>query len=486
MKNENQLTILYNADAQVTIDSRVRYLSHEFDEPTRRGKIVLDRSCNQIDMRAFRANPSLQSVVIPEGIETIGISAFEGCTNLRKVSLPKGLREIKQDAFAHTGLTEIQFPSTLEKIGSGAFRMVKMEKVVIPPSVREIGTNAFMGTRYLYTDLRDESVGFGKYKTDPHFGATYQNIQFEDGFLYEDPQKTHLLALKDKDMTSFTIPSAVRWIGEGLFSDCRNLREIVIPRSVEQIDGFAFSGCTNLSKVIFEDGSNLRSIEARAFAYCKSLRTINLSVGKIRSIGPGAFYGCCSLEEITFPETVYEIAAQVCATCTSLRKVTILSDEVGEIEWSAFQGCTSLQDIHLPKSVKVLRPKCFEGCHSLRSIELPPLLRHIGAMAFANCPSLSKLELPESCRYLGYHWISGDEQLTVKNPQELAEDTELHEEIWELDESEDCKSLMFDTHRGVIQCTNQEIAEDDSPELRARLRNLNKKITLCRRKHSLC
>ena len=58
-----------------------------------------------ISAYAFRYNPSLNSVTIPEGITAIGEGAFFGCATLTGVALPQSLQSIGLTAFMGTSMT---------------------------------------------------------------------------------------------------------------------------------------------------------------------------------------------------------------------------------------------------------------------------------------------------------------------------------------------------------------------------------------------
>ena len=70
-------------------------------------------------------------------------------------------------------------------------------------------------------------------------------------------------------MTSCNIPSGVTTIGGRAFYQCENLESISIPASVTSIGGSAFYSCHS-ADISFAVGSQLTTIGAQAFAFCKS------------------------------------------------------------------------------------------------------------------------------------------------------------------------------------------------------------------------
>lgn len=71
---------------------------------------------------AFYGIQTLNSVILPEGIESIGKSAFEGCSALQNVSLPQSLTTIAAGAFKGcSNLTTITIPRAVKMIGDHVF-----------------------------------------------------------------------------------------------------------------------------------------------------------------------------------------------------------------------------------------------------------------------------------------------------------------------------------------------------------------------------
>ena len=89
------------------------------------------------------------------------------------------------------------------------------------------------------------------------------------------------------DITSVTLPSALKFIGGYAFSSCYSLRDINIPEGVETIEGQAFWN-TSLKELSLP--ASVKSVGEYAFQYCHSL-TITLPAS-LQNIGYRAFEGC--------------------------------------------------------------------------------------------------------------------------------------------------------------------------------------------------
>lgn len=69
----------------------------------------------------FADNTTLTSAILREGVMSVSNGAFRGCENLSDLFLPDGLVYIGYDAFNGTAIESIVIPDTVETIGSRAF-----------------------------------------------------------------------------------------------------------------------------------------------------------------------------------------------------------------------------------------------------------------------------------------------------------------------------------------------------------------------------
>lgn len=105
------------------------------------------------------------------------------------------------------------------------------------------------------------------------------------------------------------------------------LKSLTIPATVTHISDYAFSGCTNLERVIFEDGSQLKTIYGCAFVDCSSLKEIELP-DSLEVMTGSTFWRCSSLESIHIPKNVNDFDGSCFKECTSLKSITL--DEENE------------------------------------------------------------------------------------------------------------------------------------------------------------
>ena len=112
----------------------------------------------EIGNGAFSHWTELVYVSLPDSVVRIGDYAFDG--KLVNIRMPAGLKEIGEYAFAGLPLDTVELPDGLESIGARAFcDCVYLRSAVIPESVRFIGEDAFKGARNLKAMVVKGSVG---------------------------------------------------------------------------------------------------------------------------------------------------------------------------------------------------------------------------------------------------------------------------------------------------------------------------------------
>ena len=182
-------------------------------------------------------------------------------------------------------------------------------------------------------------------------------------------------------------------VGDNVFQNQTNLKEITLPNSVTVIGNSTFAGCSNLAKF---DTNKVIDIGTNAFANCTRMKTLTIPKGAV--IGRSAFDGCTSLTELN-TNRVPEIGYGAFANCTGLTKVTF-GNKLTTIGEKAFADCTGLTELNTNNVVSI-GANAFDSCDGLETLVLGENLTSIGNNAFNYCDSLTDVEINNPNTTLG-------------------------------------------------------------------------------------
>ena len=252
-------------------------------------KVVFGVNVEYIGSHLFCSAP-LDTVVLPNGVDTIEHRAFYGCS-LRYIELPQSLKYIGPSAFdGATSLTSLTVPENMSNIPNAlCYGCSSLKSVTLPEGIEAIENYAFANC---------------------------------------------------KSLSNINIPQSVQSIGGNAFSDCSSLTSISIPEGITRISGFAFSLCSSLKEVHFP--KSLTSIEERAFQGC-AMDSLDFPASLV-SIGEDAFSRLLNLKELFIPDEVRQIKSGAFEGCTALQKVTF-GRKVSMIDTDAFKGDNRLTEI---------------------------------------------------------------------------------------------------------------------------------------------
>ena len=189
---------------------------------------------------------TLETVVLPDGVEEIADQAFSGCKNLKNITLPSTLKKIGFAAFSNcSSLTSINFPASLETTGSGVFGKSGLVSADMSActSLKNVDTSMFRDC----VSLQSARLPYG----------------FEEVRNYMFAGCTSLASVQ--------LPATVTTLGMEAFYGCTSLKNIILPISLKEVGNHAFSECTSLEEVILPYGTE--DVDA-AFERCTSLKGV--------------------------------------------------------------------------------------------------------------------------------------------------------------------------------------------------------------------
>ena len=273
----------------------------------------------RIPDEAFKQNNSVHEITIGSGITSIGEKAFYGCSNLEKVHIPYSVTEIGTEAFANcraitsAGATGSGCDVELGEITKLPNRIFEkcnnLEKVYLPGTVKEIGDYCFDKT------------------TITTFGTKGSGADCELGSVEK-------IGRFSTDVEEVQLPDTVQWIGDGAFSNCKQLTELELPDSVHTIGNSAFYECTGLdylyippSVVSVGDGAFYNSSFSSAGPKGSNCK---LEYGWKTNIPESAFQGMRTLEKVVLNKNIGTIGEKAFYNCDNL---SLVNYEGSESDW---------------------------------------------------------------------------------------------------------------------------------------------------------
>ncbi|NLL50750.1 MAG: leucine-rich repeat domain-containing protein, partial [Eubacteriaceae bacterium] len=171
---------------------------------------------------------------------------------------------------------------------------------------------------------------------------------------------------------------------------------LILPRYLQLIEEEAFFGCSSLMEFTFPD--TVSYIGPKAFSLCRNLHKIKLP--NIDIIDERLFEMCIRLTRVEIPSTAHTIKTRAFNGCTNLVNIHIPSG-VHRIEDRAFAACHRLSQISLPKDMHLLGNGLFSDCINLKKVYLPPGIKTIGDSMFKYCGKLAEIHIPSGVSSIG-------------------------------------------------------------------------------------
>lgn len=292
--------------------------------------ISIPSALEEIKNKAFY-NSGLVSIDLsgcPQ-LGSIGEACFDDCYNLESADLSGTvLKELPADAF-YSRIETLRLPDTIESIPDGAFSgFYNLESINIPSSLKKIGADMFRNCDKLQAiDLSgcheleriEENAFYSCGKLASVIFPESEKLVYVSGFYYCTALSMIDMSMLTGDveiginafrnctaLTEIRLPENTANIGNASFRDCSRLAVAALPDSVTAIGDEAFYSCRQLQDMAMP--SELASIGSYAFYYCQALTEMDLSgCGYLLDIGAYAFYYCSRMEDILIPSSVTSV-----------------------------------------------------------------------------------------------------------------------------------------------------------------------------------
>lgn len=391
-------------------------------------KLVIPETVTTLGYRMCYGCTNLKEVNLPDNISVIPDYAFEKCTLLEKINIPQSLVQIRNDAFAESGIKEFIAPDSFKEIWGYAFKdcknlekvdlnkttsigdmsfenCTKLSSIVLPNTLVELGTHVFSGCTLL-NNIKMPSNPIEITNTFIYRSGYYNDAKnWENGILYVDnylittnndllnqqsinvKEGTIVIAINaftnnGKNLKSIVLPEGLKIIGSSAFSSLYSLSQINIPSSVISIGNNAF-GLTDL----YENQSNWENGGFYIDNWLLAVDNVKMTEFTVKEGTVGVSDG--KSDTSLFP-----------TKATSISSLTLPSTlkYIGNRSFARLK-ITSLE---LPETLETMKEGAFMTCAFLESVNLEDCinLKSIGNQAFSNC-AIKEITIPSNVLVMG-------------------------------------------------------------------------------------
>lgn len=393
----------------ITIGNNVTSIGDKaFYKCTGLTSIIIPNSIAIIGNAAFNGCTGLRNITIPNSVTSIGEAMFEGCSELENITLGNCITYIDKKAFSGcTHLKEIILPNSLTSIGEKAFeRCTGLTKIILPSNVSKVGLFAFR-----YCNSLKTFINLSNLRIDVPHNA--KSIDFPNGDIVGD----YIFAVKSGkptlcayigNETKIELPQEYKEgnyaIAPGAFNGVASIESITIPNSISIIGNGAFTGCRNLKEIInfstipvnsstaayvvnapngYIEGNFIVAEINGVKTRCGYIGANSFSVDGIYynvqqddkttvavTTSPNGYSGNIIIpESVNFQDAEFKVVAiedQAFIECTKLTSITI-GNNVTSIGNGAFYDCTNLNYIIIPNTVTRIGLGAFSGCEHIKT-----------------------------------------------------------------------------------------------------------------------
>lgn len=191
--------------------------------------------------------------------------------------------------------------------------------------------------------IRGKNGSTNTYKPN-EMAAAITAIEIGSGFWNWDEEMVKNFIQRKDAITEIQLPDGITKIGNGVFSNLKNLNFALLPNTITVIDENAFNGCQSLSLTTLPD--SVEYINMFAFQNCTNLALTSLP-NSLKQIDDYSFSLCSNLAITEIPANVENVLSYAFDSCTGLTNLTFRGTPT-YISENVFYGCTNLTTINVP------------------------------------------------------------------------------------------------------------------------------------------
>lgn len=401
--------------------------------------IVLPQGLETINQEVFHRCKNLFSIILPSGLTEIGIAAFYGCDSLEEIKLPNSLKTIREYAFMGCeSLSFVYIPQSVETIEESLF-MDTIDLAVFVHAVAKPESwdaNWSSGSDIIVWDSQQEPQKLDVLwaKKGGGFMEVWGDYFTSGDFCLVNNYKgmgiRALMYLTSNDEIAYAIEFVDRYDAEDALAELNehymlSYNSPIIYRDEYSLQHF-FTGTVELDNDMYiSEADNGLKVLIRYIGFDT---TVSIP-SRVLEIGCYAFKENTTLESIIIPDNIVQIGQGAFLFCMNLQSVEI-AGTVSTISRHAFNGCFVLNSIILNEGIETIGAFAFGGCAGLEFLILPSSVTVIETMAFAGCAYLEKIYIPENVEYFEEFVFGGQIALTVYVAISEAEKPETWAEDW--------------------------------------------------------
>ena len=322
-------------------------------------------------------------------VTTICTDAFKDCKNVETIVLPESLESIAENVFAQCTKLSI-ITSKISKDNLFGFK-----KNVFPNDIYEKATvyipydeDGSTKAKYMAADGWKEFDNWaqGEKKTASVGDLTYEYIVGVGTATITKAATTITKASIDGSVTIDGATYRVEAIGPNAFKGCGSLKMVWLPATLKTIDQTAFTGCNNITHV----SSSIESPAENEANYFPNNATLYVPKGgkdkynvsgwnNVSYVAEGEFVDVCTDDNVTYDcLTIDDTKKAILRKYAASSNDVVIPDSVklGEDSYnvaiigkSSFANKTTITSLVIPAGVEEIDADVFSGCSKLTWIE---------------------------------------------------------------------------------------------------------------------